>query len=98
MVRQGPVSDRHRNFCLAERNAERGTEMSESKSLQDVLDEIGGPDQMVERMRNLRPDAYTVPIVPSEVSNWRAEQRAWRETAVLFDQSHHMDTVVVKGP
>jgi vanillate/3-O-methylgallate O-demethylase len=72
--------------------------MSESKSLQDVLDEIGGPDQMVERMRNLRPDAYTVPIVPSEVSNWRAEQRAWRETAVLFDQSHHMDTVVIKGP
>ena len=72
--------------------------MSDPKSLQEVLDEVGGPDRMVERMRNLRPDAYIVPIVPSEVSNWRAEQRAWRETAVLFDQSHHMDTVVVKGP
>lgn len=71
--------------------------MSQSQSLQDILDEIGGPDRMVERMRNLRPDAYYVPIVPAEVSNWRAEQRAWRETAVLFDQSHHMDTVTVRG-
>src|SRR3546814_9643017 len=28
--------------------------------------------------------------VPMESSNWRDEQRAWRETVLLFDQSHHM--------
>jgi glycine cleavage system aminomethyltransferase T len=28
--------------------------------------------------------------VAPKFSNWRGEQRVWRETAVLFDQSHHM--------
>ena len=37
------------------------------------------------------------PVVPSEYSNWRDEQRAWRESAVLFDQSHHME-LLVTGP
>ncbi|HEX4832855.1 MAG TPA: hypothetical protein VH478_17365 [Trebonia sp.] len=36
--------------------------------------------------------------VPAEFSNWRDEQRAWRETAVLFDQSHHMPELYVTGP
>src|SRR5205085_11546625 len=35
--------------------------------------------------------------VPPEFSNWRDEQRAWRETAVLFDQSHHMPELFLKG-
>ena len=37
-------------------------------------------------------------MVPSEFTNWRDEQRAWREAAVLFDQSHHMAELTVKGP
>ena len=36
--------------------------------------------------------------VPAEFSNWRDEQRAWRETAILFDQSHHMPELYVSGP
>lgn len=36
--------------------------------------------------------------VPAEFSNWREEQRAWREAAVVFDQSHHMPETFVKGP
>jgi len=36
--------------------------------------------------------------VPVEFSNWRDEQRAWRESAILFDQSHHMPELYVKGP
>lgn len=35
---------------------------------------------------------------PPEWSNWRDEQRAWREAAVLFDQSHHMPEMFLKGP
>ena len=35
---------------------------------------------------------------PSEYSNWRDEQRAWRDSAVLFDQSHHMVNLYVEGP
>src|SRR5262249_60934212 len=41
---------------------------------------------------------YVYPVVPMEFTNWRDEQRAWRETAVLFDQSHHMAELTIKGP
>lgn len=37
-------------------------------------------------------------LIPPEYSNWREEQRASRETAVLFNQSHHMPVLYVKGP
>ena len=30
--------------------------------------------------------------------NWRDEQKAWRDSAVLFDQSHHMAELLVTGP
>jgi vanillate/3-O-methylgallate O-demethylase len=36
--------------------------------------------------------------VPSEFTNWRDEQHAWRETCCLFDQSHHMTDLTIKGP
>lgn len=35
---------------------------------------------------------------PPEWTNWREEQRAWREAAVLFDQSHHMPEMFLSGP
>jgi vanillate/3-O-methylgallate O-demethylase len=36
--------------------------------------------------------------IPLEHSNWVQEQRAWRETAVMFDQSHHMPEIFLRGP
>ena len=65
------------------------------KSLEDVLQSAGNPASM---LRNSQIGAYVYPVVPSEYSNWRDEQRAWRETAVLFDQSHHMANIYVEGP
>ena len=65
------------------------------KSLEDLLQAAGNP---VNLLRNSQIGAYVYPVVPSEYSNWRDEQRAWRETAVLFDQSHHMANVYVDGP
>jgi vanillate/3-O-methylgallate O-demethylase len=49
-------------------------------------------------LRNSKIGAYVYPVVPSEYSNWRDEQLAWRETAVLFDQSHHMVNLYLHGP
>lgn len=49
-------------------------------------------------LRNSQIGAYVYPVVPYEYSNWRDEQLAWRETAVLFDQSHHMANIYVEGP
>jgi vanillate/3-O-methylgallate O-demethylase len=65
------------------------------KSLEDALRSAGNPVKM---LRHSQIGAYVYPVVPSEYSNWRDEQRAWRETAVLFDQSHHMANIYVEGP
>jgi len=65
------------------------------KSLQDVLTAAGNP---VQHLRNSQIGMYVYPVVAPEFSNWRDEQRAWRHTAVLFDQTHHMDEVIVQGP
>lgn len=65
------------------------------QSLQDVIDAAGG--NIVDVLRNAQNPAYIVPVVSSEFSSWRLEQKAWRETAVLFDQSHHMDNVIICG-
>jgi len=70
-------------------------EIMPQQSLESVLKAAGNPVQM---LRNSRIGAYVYPVVPSEFSNWRDEQRAWRETAVLFDQSHHMAELTVSGP
>ncbi|MBL4811523.1 MAG: aminomethyltransferase family protein [Rhodobacteraceae bacterium] len=48
-------------------------------------------------MQNSPIGRYIYPI-PAEHSNWIEEQRSWRETAVLFDQSFHMTDLYVRGP
>src|SRR5690554_885055 len=65
------------------------------RSLEDILKSVGNP---VEMLRNSQIGAYVYPVVPAEFTNWRDEQRAWRETCVLFDQSHHMVDLYVEGP
>ena len=65
------------------------------QSLEQLLQAAGNP---VKLLRNSKAGAYVYPVVPSEYSNWRSEQQAWRETAVLFDQSHHMCDIYIKGP
>ena len=65
------------------------------KSLEDLLQSAGNAVAM---LRNSQIGAYVYPVVPTEYSNWRDEQLAWRQTAVLFDQTHHMANVYVEGP
>ncbi len=65
------------------------------QSLEDLLRTVGNP---VDLLRNSQIGAYVYPVVPTEFTNWRDEQRAWRETCVLFDQSHHMVEQCVEGP
>ena len=65
------------------------------RSLEDILKSV---DNTVDMLRNSQIGAYVYPVVPSEYSNWRDEQRAWRESAVLFDQSHHMVDIYIEGP
>jgi vanillate/3-O-methylgallate O-demethylase len=65
------------------------------KNLQEALQTAGNP---VDLLRNSQIGPYAFPVVRSEFTNWRDEQRAWRETCALFDQSHHMTDLYVKGP
>jgi vanillate/3-O-methylgallate O-demethylase len=64
-------------------------------NLQEFLDASGNTVQL---LRNTPVGAYVYPVVPYEFSNWRREQRAWRESAVLFDQTHHMANLFLRGP
>jgi vanillate/3-O-methylgallate O-demethylase len=65
------------------------------QSLEDALQRAGSA---IELLRNSQIGPYVYPVVPTEFTNWRDEQRAWRETCVLFYQSHHMTDMYVKGP
>lgn len=64
-------------------------------SLSKKMQQFNNP---VEMLRNSQAGMYVYPVVTPEYRNWRSEQTAWREGAVLFDQTHHMDEVIVEGP
>lgn len=63
-------------------------------SLQQALDQAGNPARMLQSLPAMH---YKMPFEP-EYTSWRDEQRAWKKTTVLFDQSHHMTDLYVKGP
>ena len=66
-----------------------------NQSLEQVLQTVKSP---VELLRNSQIGPYAFPVVRHEFTNWRDEQRSWRETCALFDQSHHMTDLYVEGP
>lgn len=65
------------------------------KNLEDAIESAGSP---VELLWNSQTPPSVVPRVPAEYTNWRDEQRSWREGACLYDQSHHMVDLNVSGP
>jgi vanillate/3-O-methylgallate O-demethylase len=64
------------------------------KNLQQILDTAG---DIVGFLRNSQAGPYYYPVVTPEFRNWYVEQRAWRNSVVLMDQSHHMDSVFIRG-
>ncbi|HUA01292.1 MAG TPA: aminomethyltransferase family protein [Candidatus Aquilonibacter sp.] len=66
-----------------------------NRSLEDVIQSVGSPVKM---LRNSQTGPYVYPVVQSEYSNWRDEQRAWQQACVLFNQSYHMTDMYVQGP
>src|SRR5215510_2126852 len=65
------------------------------QNLDAALQAAGNP---VELLRNSQIGPYAFPVVRHEFTNWRDEQRSWRETCALFDQSHHMTDLYIEGP
>jgi vanillate/3-O-methylgallate O-demethylase len=68
--------------------------MSNAANLESLLQKTKPTDLL----RNSKIGAYVYPVVAPEFSNWRDEQAAWRKSAVLFDQSHHMVDIYIEGP
>lgn len=66
-----------------------------NQNLEELLKAAGNP---VKLLRNSQIGPYAFPVVKPEFSNWRDEQRAWKETCALFDQSHHMTDLYLEGP
>ena len=64
-------------------------------NLDQILQTVASP---VELLRNSQIGPYAFPVVRHEFTNWRDEQRSWRETCALFDQSHHMTDLYLEGP
>ncbi len=67
-----------------------------SKNLEEAIQAAGG--NPVKMLRNSPLGPYVYPVVAAEFSNWRDEQKAWKETCVLFHQSYHMCDMWIKGP
>ncbi len=63
------------------------------ESLEAAIARVGSP---VELLRNSAARPHLFPVTP-EFTNWRSEQRAWRTSCVLFDQSHHMTDLYLSG-
>ncbi|NDL56443.1 aminomethyl transferase family protein [Phytoactinopolyspora mesophila] len=65
----------------------------ERESLETAIQRVGTP---VDLLRNSAVRPHTFPVAP-EFTNWRTEQKAWRRSCVLFDQSHHMTDLYISG-
>jgi vanillate/3-O-methylgallate O-demethylase len=64
------------------------------ESVEQAIERAGGAARLL-RNSPIRP--HTFPV-QAEFSNWRTEQRAWRDSVALLDQSHHMTDLYIQGP
>jgi syringate O-demethylase len=66
-----------------------------AKNLEERIKEAGGA---VKLLRDSQSGPNPYPVKLPEYTNWRDEQWAWQNTAVLFNQSYHMVDLEVSGP
>lgn len=65
-----------------------------SVSLESAIEKAGGP---IPFLRNHNARAHTLPVT-AEHTTWQEEQRSWRDSVALMDQSHHMTDLFLSGP
>ncbi len=58
---------------------------------------LAANNDVVGMLRDSQIGAYVYPVVAAEFHNWRTEQWAWQHSVVLFDQSHHMVNLYLRG-
>ncbi|MCF2585802.1 aminomethyl transferase family protein [Brevibacterium sp. UCMA 11752] len=65
-----------------------------TESLAEAIQRAGGA---ISLLRNAQAKPTIFPVQP-EFTNWRSEQKSWRNSVALLDQSHHMSDLFIKGP
>ena len=65
------------------------------RNLEEVLEAVGGP---VKLLRGSQIGPYSFPVNAPEHTNWRDEQRAWKEGVALLNLSYHMTDLYLRGP
>lgn len=74
-----------------------------ARSFQSVLDDVPNiVDHLYANPPKSALNVFTV-MMPSDVvrpeyTTWRDEQRSWRESVALHDQSYHMSSLHLRGP
>ena len=76
--------------------------MKEQRSLQALLDSVPNVVDYLFGNPPKNPLSIFTVMMPAEVvrpefTTWRDEQRSWRETIALHDQSYHMHSLHVRG-
>ena len=64
------------------------------KNLEERMKAAGGALKLL-RDSQTGPNPY--PVVKPEYTNWRDEQAAWQNAAIIFNQSYHMTDLYVSG-
>ncbi|WP_308467210.1 aminomethyl transferase family protein [Rathayibacter soli] len=64
-------------------------------TLEQRLTDAGGAVSLLRGPGQLGP--YVFPDIPTEFTNWRAEQRAWKDGVALLEQSYHMSELHLRG-
>jgi vanillate/3-O-methylgallate O-demethylase len=66
-------------------------------SLEDV---VQSSEDLAERFRgaDIEKGSTHFSVYQDEYTNWIEEQRAWRETCILMDQSYHLANFYIEGP
>lgn len=64
-------------------------------TLEQRIEVAGGPVELLRGPEQLGP--YVFPGIPPEFTNWRDEQRAWKEGVALLEQSYHMSELHLRG-
>lgn len=68
-------------------------------SFEDLLQAAESPVKMLRASGRYPEDQLRAGgDIPWEFTNWREEQRAWADTAVIMDQSQHMIDLELEGP
>lgn len=66
-------------------------------AIQSLEDKIAQAGNAADMLHSSQIGPYVFPV-DAEFSNWRDEQEAWANTAVLLDQSNHMTDLYLEGP